>query len=411
MKINDQNDLMKLIQNNNLDEIKKSFRENKINLEQFKNFKETLFYLIKENKYFNIIKYFIELQQLKELYQSINNTDLLYYAIECNNFKVVKLLLRKGVRIDNKNNNIFKYLIEKESFNLEKMNFILNIIKDASLSTPNVLNRLLENKNWEMFKQLLEYKYYDVNFIIDIIILSKKSITLSNKELKNYIYYNNKAIIKINDPIDDVIEYWCTLKNNKKILFKSIKIKSYLSIECVRNLNYCLYIYKILLKYASDNDIVLNLNNQYSKYYEFPLSAITRSGNIELLKIFIEYANKNNIILNLNNNFNKKESPIFIAVHMGNVEIIKVLIEYSKQNNILIDLNIFLYNDIYNMLIGCISCNIEKSKNIEILNLLIEYAVQFSIKIKYTKYNLKYNEKINNIINNNKNIFELINEK
>ena len=133
--------------------------------------------------------------------------------------------MKKRIRIDNKNSNIFKYLIEKDNFNLEKMKFILKIIKDVSLCTPNVLYRLLRNENWEMFKQLLEYKYYDVNFIISIVLLSKKSIALSNEELKNYIYYNNNAIIKINDPIDDVIENWC-IYNNKKVLLDRYEYSS-----------------------------------------------------------------------------------------------------------------------------------------------------------------------------------------
>jgi len=102
-------------------------------------FHETLFYLIKENYSLEIIKFFIEQQIIFYRYQNIDNTNLLYYSIENGNFKVAKLFMRNGARIDNKENNILEYLFKKKKFDSEKLVFVLNIVKDASLCTINLI--------------------------------------------------------------------------------------------------------------------------------------------------------------------------------------------------------------------------------------------------------------------------------
>jgi len=139
MKIDSEEDLINIIQNKNFDEIKEIFNKNKLESNNLNYFHETLFYLIKENYSLEIIKFFIEQQIIFYRYQNIDNTNLLYYSIENGNFKVAKLFMRNGARIDNKENNILEYLFKKKKFDSEKLVFVLNIVKDASLCTINLI--------------------------------------------------------------------------------------------------------------------------------------------------------------------------------------------------------------------------------------------------------------------------------
>jgi len=81
------------------------------------------------------------LHSLKHGYSNIryNNTKLLYYSIENENFEVAKFLLRNGIPIDNKDNNILEYLLKKDKLNSKKLQFILKIVKDASLCTIEII--------------------------------------------------------------------------------------------------------------------------------------------------------------------------------------------------------------------------------------------------------------------------------
>ena len=96
MEINNEKDLIKIIQKNKFGEIKEFFNKNKIESGKLNYFHETLYFLIKENYSLEIINFFIEQQNVFYKYQCIDNTGLLYYSIEINNFKVAKLLLKNG---------------------------------------------------------------------------------------------------------------------------------------------------------------------------------------------------------------------------------------------------------------------------------------------------------------------------
>jgi len=76
----------------------------------------------------------------------------------------------------------------------------LNIVKDASLCTLSLLSEFLKKGKQDLFKEIMDYEYYDVNFILKLILLfKKKNIAFTDDELTNYFYNNNKGIIKINE--------------------------------------------------------------------------------------------------------------------------------------------------------------------------------------------------------------------
>jgi len=137
-----------------------------------------------------------------------------------------------------------------------------------------------------------------VNFIINFILLSKKNITFTNEEINSYFYNNNKGIIKINEKI----------KIDNYNTYLSLIVLTCDATNCYNNT-------KLLFEYADKNNIILDLNNHYDDFYDFPLCAVIRGRSIKRLKSFIEYADKNNIVLELNNKFNSKSerSPIFEA--------------------------------------------------------------------------------------------------
>ena len=47
--------------------------------------------------------------------------------------------MRNGIPIDNKDNNILEYLLKKDKLNSKKLQFILKIVKDASLCTIEII--------------------------------------------------------------------------------------------------------------------------------------------------------------------------------------------------------------------------------------------------------------------------------
>jgi len=145
MIIENEEELIEFIKNKNLNEIKNIFEKNQFNFKKLNYLQNILLFLINENVSIYIIKYILEQQQQSikqkqqeneikeekkrpEQQQNINNIELLFYSIKCNNFKVAKLLLStRGVKIENKNTdskNVIEYLIEKKELDTKKKNII-----------------------------------------------------------------------------------------------------------------------------------------------------------------------------------------------------------------------------------------------------------------------------------------------
>ena len=114
MIIENEEELIEFIKNKNLNEIKNIFEKNQFNFKKLNYLQNILLFLINENVSIYIIKYILEQQQQSikqkqqeneikeekkrpEQQQNINNIELLFYSIKCNNFKVAKLLLNTKI--------------------------------------------------------------------------------------------------------------------------------------------------------------------------------------------------------------------------------------------------------------------------------------------------------------------------
>ena len=240
--INSEEKIIKIFKEKELNEIKNIFKENDIKIEQLNYLKNVALYLIKENIPFDKLKFIIEEQQhhYQKQQQFINNTELLFSSNEYNNYEIAKLLLKYGTRITNLNTdskNIIEYLIEKRKLDSKNFLFILNIVEDASLITPEVLCQLIELKDIIFIKEILQYKYYDVSFIVNFLLCYNNQTKISNIEFQNMINNLNQSIIKINNKTkfgNYPVLKSCYLNNSK--------------------------IAKLLIEYANKNNIILKLN-------------------------------------------------------------------------------------------------------------------------------------------------------
>jgi len=312
-----------------------------------------------------------------QLQSTTVNTELLFYSIENNNFKVSKLFLNYGISIENKNiqsRNILEHLFENKKLNSKNLSFILNIKKDTTLITSVLLFNLIKFKYFELFMKIFEYDYFDITFIINILLFYKNKTIFSNKEFQNYINNSNKGIIKLNEktqngdyPLLNACNYYW-YENNVKY------------IEIV----------KLLIQYANKNNIILKLNEKNNNGF-YPLLKASYNSDIEIVKLLIEYADKNNIILKLNEKSKDGSYPL-LGASGNNIEIVKLLMEYANKNNIILELN--EKNDEGNPIL--------RATNIEVIRILIEYANKNNIILKLNeKDHYGYYPLLKSIFNNN----------
>jgi len=403
--INNEEDIINIIKNNDLNRIKEIFSNiNVIKLNLY--FKKVLFYLIEENYSFDIIKFLIEKLQKQQCpkeqkqKQSIYCTELLFYSIGCNNFKIAKLLMNNGTRIDNLNaefNNVIEYLIGKRKLDSENLFFILNVVRDASLITSNVLCDLIELNNYVFIKEILQYKYYNKRFIINFLLYYKNKTKLSDKELRN-INSLNKMTIKINNKtktnsypflraislnnikivkllMDYANKYNIVLKINEKDVNGNSSLK--LSIT-----NNNIEIVKLLIRYANEHKIILNINEKNKNGWTLLITANANNiNNTEIVKLLMKYADEHNIILKINEKNPKGNNSLNLSIANNNIEIVKLLMEYADKHRILLDINEKNPNGFNSLNLSIIN------NNIEMVKLLMEYANKHKIIMKINEKN------------------------
>jgi len=358
--INSEEDIIAIIKFNDLNKTKQIFKY--MNINHLSCFKKALFYLIRENYSYDIIKFFIEqqqqqqqnqVQQYLQQQQFIIYTELLFYSIECSNYEIARLLMKYGTRIDNLNTeskNIIEYLIEKRKLNSENFLFILNIVKDASLITSKVLHQLTQLNDFIFIKKILQYKYYDETFIISFLSKYNSNTKRLESEFRN-VNILNKRKIKIKDE---------TIIGNFPLLNAVILN----NIEIVR----------LLMEYAKNNSIILKLNEKDIDG-RYPLLEAINNNNIEMIKLLLEYANKYDIILEINEKDNEGWFPLLLANadNINNIEIVKLLIEYANEHNIVLEINEKCTYEWSPLNLSIIH------NNIEIFKLLMEYAIKHNI--------------------------------
>jgi len=382
-EINSEEKIIKIFKNKKLNEIKKIFRKKNIKIEQLNYLKNVALYLIKENFPFGKIKYIIEEQQqyyLKQQ-QSINNTELLFHSIEFNNYETTKLLLKYGTRITNLNTeskNIIEYLIEKRKLDSKKLFFILNIVNDASLITSEVLCQLIELKDFIFVKEVFQYKYYDVPFILSLLLDYRNKTKLSKKELQNKIDILDHDLIKINNQTKvgnypilkaiylnniEIVELLIEYANKNNILLKLNENDIYENnplLEAVIKKN--TKIVKLLIEYATKNNIIFELNKK-NQYENSPFSVTINNSSIEIFELLLEYASKKNIILELYEKDIDENYPFVNAYNENNIKMVEFLLKYDHKNIKILDLNGKDINGNYQLLTGIYNNNIEIVKS------------------------------------------------
>eukprot|EP00833_Pecoramyces_ruminatium_P002403 jgi/Orpsp1_1/1176435/evm.model.c7180000057575.1 len=127
---------------------------------------------------------------------------------------------------------------------------------------------------------------------------------------------------------------------------------------------------KLLMEYADDHNIALDIN-QKSENGIYPLiTAIAKNKNIEMVKLLIEYANRKNITLDIDQKCDDGSYPLLYAISIDNsIEMIKVIVEYAKTKHITLSIN---ENDIKNI----------SDVNDDTIKLLLDYEKEHIINIQ-----------------------------
>ncbi|KAL6632921.1 hypothetical protein U3516DRAFT_775019 [Neocallimastix sp. 'constans'] len=136
-------------------------------------------------------------------------------------------------------------------------------------------------------------------------------------------------------------------------------------------------IVKLLIDYANKNTIVLkiiendNVEEKKNNHGSYPIIEATKMNNIEMatreynikiVKLLIDYASKNDITSQINEQNNYKDYLLLFAASKDNIEIVKLLIDYANENK--------------NSLL-CAT----RTKDIELVQLLEDYTIQNGITL------------------------------
>jgi len=405
MSIQSEEELIHIIKGKSLEEVEYIFKNNLIESKNLNYFKGTLLYLIDNNISYEIIKFIIEQQQQQQQQQQqrdIDNTEIFYNSIKYNNFNTAKLLLKYGTSIENKttfnSKNILECLIENKDLNSENLLFILNIKKEATLITSDVLYNLIKLEEIGFLKIILQYKYFDLIFIKNILFAYRNRTVFSTSELQKFISLNNGLINVIDKTSAGDILLLKVVKYNKtdifKLLFNYVTTNHVIfDINNIINLKnnilfHAVYqngteIIKLIMGYANKIKFILPLNKKI-EYGNYLLLLATQKQNINIIRLIIAYAEINNIILNINEKNNGGVYPLLVAIKKNKIEIIKLLVEYANSNNIILNINEKDKYGYFPLLVAT------KNNNIKITKLLIHYAEINSIILNINEKKYEY---------------------
>ena len=82
-------------------------------------------------------------------------------------------------------------------------------------------------------------------------------------------------------------------------------------------------IVQLLIKYANQHQIILELNEKENEHGDYPLLIATSKNNIDIVQLLLEYALHHQIILEYEKNDIKNESEIKILLQNYEKEIEK----------------------------------------------------------------------------------------
>eukprot|EP00833_Pecoramyces_ruminatium_P013063 jgi/Orpsp1_1/1187095/evm.model.d7180000055344.1 len=305
-------------------------------------------------------KYF-EGYNIEDEYGDFTEYFLLYNACCSNNTEIVKLLMEYA----NKNN-----------IKLNLNDSICDCYDEYF--GPNPLHQAIENHNIEIVKLLINYA--------------------KENEIKLDLEKDN------DDDPNPIILSSCKSKNIEENHENEITLKKFI-VTNKRSFFYDSEIPKLLLRYANEEKIKLDLNNKlwekgqnqenlfsllsWSKTNDYLLSIACKINDNEMMQLLIENAEQNNYILELNEvDSSGKYYPLLYVYENKNIEAVKLLIKYAFKNEIPIKLNKELMDMDDLLLLAC------EKNDFEAIELLKKYAPIIKISLEKTE-ETEFSEKDN----------------
>ncbi|OUM58261.1 hypothetical protein PIROE2DRAFT_64529 [Piromyces sp. E2] len=376
-------DILELLKQNDIKEIEKYSKEHNISLnELYKEDFDILIRSIEMNVSLDIINYIIVQSKYETLnYQIIEENKVktpLLIALENQNFKIAKVLLKHKADINYANGIILNNLYSQELLNTKNLKFILRSGFDVEAIKPTLIYSLIEKGQNDFLEIILKYFKYNNSFILDFLNLYKNK-TLTGETSIDYEEIILKEKNKIE--IDETMYEKALAKGNYdalRILFEnesseeeeiiyriikydllenSVKTSNYSFVENIllykQFNNKCIHYEKILSE-ANNNNIEiaqlliqvfifsssfegseyyeLSLNKYDNRYFSLLLNLMIKMNNITLVRYLVEDDSlKSN--MNLNVSDIKGEYPIIKAFYSENFEVFKYLIEHGADCN------------------------------------------------------------------------------
>jgi len=428
------NDIVNMVKDNDLLHIKSFFEENELISEDFDNFDNIIYDLIKSKVSIEKIEFILEQRHPK------NYEKIFIYCLETENDKMANILYNEKIKNINEikldNKNVIEYLLDRNTLTSVNLQFILNKKGNPELFTGKVMCTLIHMKKVELLDIISKFEFNFVNSDTNISTCNIKEslgIPLNNKDehdnyalleavktcilnfVKNIINYAEcyNIILNMNDkdkdnnyPLLQAIEY--EEKDIVNVLFEYAKRHNIILnidedgkkgnnpflLSIAKNNE---YLFNLLMEYSEQNKLIINIIKS-NDYNDSSLFKSISNNNINIMKKLINYANKYGIILNINQKNYEGEYPFLKAIEINNIEIVEYLINYSNNNNIILNISEKDEKNNFPLLMAT------QNKNIEIINKIIEY----SLIHKFDTYNLIKLVNTNN--NNNYLDYEIIKE-
>jgi len=392
--------------NNSLNGIQKYLKENGYN-ETEEDINKILLNCVSKNQLPKLIL-LLEYANKNNIVLKINNQDNnkrypFLWSIMNDDFKMAQLIVDYAVskkiilKINEEDiNENYPILYCTINNNVEMARLIINYATENNIKLK--INEKNKYKNYPLLLSINKNNTEMVRLIVDYAINNNIVLNIEENDIKETCV--------INEEIKKILEVYKKNKRKSKPLGSNINndlIQKYLREngykETEEDINKLLLNYiaknqlpkfKVVLKYANQNNIILKMN-EIDSNENYPLLWCTIHNNIEMAQLIIDYADSKNIILNLNEK-NKYGSPILWSSINNNLEMAKLIINYASKNNIKLKINEKNINKDYPLLLGI------NKNNIEMVKLIIDYADKNNIILSIEEKDFAESSKINNDI-------------
>jgi len=406
--------IKEILQWNGPSKLERFIYENNFTSINLSNFNEILIYAIKINASIEVIQFILNKQYNKSLnlnfFNNKNETPLLL-AISENNFEIANLLIKNKADINYmaKNYEIVDVLFKENQLNTRNLKFILNNGLNEKNITLNLIEKLIVLKKNEFLEIIfVHYNKYNIFFVNSFLNFYKNKTTLSDKELLRLMpKERNKLEVK-----EEMYKTAYSSKNWKvfRILFENDKsndtvylnrILKYDLLECAIKSNNYNFVKKVL-RYIMNLTKPLDLTDHHTT------SLMTQNNN-----------NNNNNDNNYNNITpklchtifchginkitNKEIYPFLEAVKQNNIEIVELLIEFANTYGIIININ-----DRDEWWGNYPLLEAIKQNNVIMVKLLVDYDRKIWTKEIKRKIELKNSPLLEGIKHNNIDIVKLL---